>query len=116
MLALDPSQQLSPGWMHRFRTLGEGDVRGPGRESDDKSEGMFHPSWIWLVSRSTTAIPNEPFTTTNIIQDSDIATASSTPTVDDPEVAESMRTHWAKCQARADRYEEEVALTVEEMG
>jgi len=27
-----------------------------------------------------------------------------------------MRVHWAKCQARADRYEEEVALTVEEMG
>ena len=27
-----------------------------------------------------------------------------------------MRVHWAKCQARADRYEEEVVLTVEEMG
>ena len=26
------------------------------------------------------------------------------------------RVHWAKCQARAERYEEEVKLTVEEMG
>ena len=26
------------------------------------------------------------------------------------------RVHWAKCQARAERYEEEVQLTVEEMG
>ena len=27
-----------------------------------------------------------------------------------------MHVHWAKCQARAECYEEEVALTVEEMG
>jgi len=35
---------------------------------------------------------------------------------EDLEVVDSMRVHWAKCQARADRYKEEVALTVEEMG
>ena len=28
----------------------------------------------------------------------------------------TMCTHWAKCQARAERYEEEVALIIKEMG
>ena len=122
MLVLDPDQKLSPVWMQRFRKLNETDIRGPGRGLDDKSEGQFVPSWIWLVSHSNSS----PAPTSN-----DLATAaSSTPnpnngtttisvgnaTVDDAEVADSMRVHWAKCQAQANRYEEEVALTVEEMG
>ena len=37
-------------------------------------------------------------------------------TVDEAELADSMRVHWAKCQARVECYEEEVALTIEEMG
>jgi hypothetical protein len=36
--------------------------------------------------------------------------------MDDPEQTDSMRAHWAKCQARAERFEEEVSLTLEEMG
>ena len=34
----------------------------------------------------------------------------------DTGLTKSMRAHWAKCQARAERYEEEVTLTTEEMG
>lgn len=103
MLALDPSQQLKPDWMHRFRELADTDVQGPGREFEDKSEGTYQPSWIWLVPRMTGNTPTEP-------------AASTSTTAEDLEVIDSMRVHWAKCQARADRYEEEVALTVEEMG
>ena len=37
-------------------------------------------------------------------------------TVVDPEQTDSMRAHWAKCQAHAERYKEEAKLVVEEMG
>ena len=37
-------------------------------------------------------------------------------TASDAAVADSIHVHWAKCQARAERYEKEVALTIKEMG
>jgi len=125
MLALDPSQQLSPGWARRFRELVDADIRGPGREVkgrevkgrdvNDKSEGKFQPSWIWLVPHQTSVFPgNEPVTQTLGPDGGAVDPVASA--AEDLEVADSMRVHWAKCQARADRYEEEVALTVEEMG
>ena len=123
MLSLDPSQQLSSGWMQRFQVLEDADVRGPGRETYETSEGMFQLSWIWLVPRLTNpasndgSLPNEPTTTTSTaLGTSSNAIDPVSATIDDPEAADSMRVHWAKCQARAERYEEEVALTVEEMG
>ncbi|KAF9781860.1 hypothetical protein BJ322DRAFT_1010483, partial [Thelephora terrestris] len=97
MLALDPDQQYSPGWMERYQKLDGKDICGPGREESDTSEGKFTPSWIWLVPRLSHPPP--------------ASTAAS-----DLELTDSMRAHWAKCQARAERYEEEVLLTVEEMG
>ena len=115
MLALDPSQQLSPGWARRFQELADADIRGPGRETDDKSEGKFQPSWIWLLPHQTVRFPtNEPATTAPVPDDS--ATDPTSTVAEDLEVVDSMRVHWAKCQARAERYEEEVTLTVEEMG
>ena len=39
MLALDPDQELSLGWMQRFRKLNDTDICGPGRGLDDKLEG-----------------------------------------------------------------------------
>jgi len=134
MLALDPSQKLSPGWARCFRELADTDIRGPGREIGDKSEGKFQLSWIWLVPHQTSGFPSDtPATTipvpdggaTNPISDTP-ATTISVPdggatdpissAAEDLQVVDSMRVHWAKCQARAERYEEEVALTVEEMG
>ena len=118
MMALDPSQQFSPGWIHRFRELADADVRGPGRETDDKSEGRFQPSWIWMVPRQPSGVTDSGLPPSeSSIASSDDGTSDpvSTPE-EDLEVANSMRVHWAKCQARAERYEEEVALTVEEMG
>ena len=120
LLALDPSEHFSPGWMQRFRVLANADVKGPGREPDDKSEGRFPPSWIWLVPRLPNAVPgsspNDPTKTTAVTQDPNDEPSIPTASLDDPELVDSMRVHWAKCQARADRYEEEVQLTVEEMG
>ena len=121
MLALDPSQKFSPGWMQRFQKLEDGDLRGPGRELDDHSEGTFQPSWIWLVPRLTDGILDGSNASTNpppgLSDTTTGPTVASTPhPADHPEVANSMRVHWARCQARADRYEEEALLTVEDMG
>ena len=98
MLTLDPDQKIEP-WRNRFQRqkLKEGDIRGPGRDIDNTSEGQYTPSWIWVVSYS--GHPSSPSTQAG-----------------DEELADSMRVHWAKSQARADRYDEEVTLTIEEMG
>jgi len=122
MLALDPDQKLGPGWMQRLQKLNESDIRGPGREPDDKSEGRFIPSWIWLVPHSSPPAPTPPTNLTIGIDPTPnskngVATASDVgASANNTEAADSMRVHWAKCQARAERYEEEVVLTIEEMG
>lgn len=124
MLALDPGEKLCPGWKRRFQKLNDSDIRGPGRATGD-SEGQFVPSWIWLVPRLTpptpaTASSKDLATTTHTspLPDDEATTTAAAEQVaaNDAELANSMRVHWAKCQARAERYEEEVALTVEEMG
>ena len=114
MLALDPDQKLGPGWMDRFKQLQDGDARGPGCEENDTSEGQFKPSWIWLVPR----LGRSPAATTSSSSDHVATTTSSNEpaAVSNLELLDSMRAHWAKCQARAERYEEETALTLEEMG
>ncbi|KAF9777606.1 hypothetical protein BJ322DRAFT_1114906 [Thelephora terrestris] len=59
MMALDPSEQLSPAWKDCFRELEDADLRGPGRESYEKSEGKFQPSWIWMVPQSAGNASND---------------------------------------------------------
>ena len=113
MLALDPDEKLTPGWTKRFQKLNEGDIRSPGREVDDTSEGRFAPSWIWLVSQSSKPIPTKTTASNDHTARSTSINESSTAV--DPERTDSMRAHWAKCQARAERYEE-AKLVVEEMG
>jgi len=120
MLALDPVEKFRIGWTTRFRKLSETDIRGPGREKGDKSEGRYIPSWIWLVPLSTFSPPtNASIATTDpsSVPSSEVATTANEPApANDAELADSMRVHWAKCQARAERYEEELALIIEEMG
>jgi hypothetical protein len=114
MLSLDPDQKLSPGWMKRFQQLGDRDVCGPGRDPEDTSEGQFRPSWIWLVPRLSSPLP--PTTPPSSDPSATAKPVDNTATTEDPEQTDSMRAHWAKCQARAERYEEEVSLVLEEMG
>jgi hypothetical protein len=109
MLSLDPDQLYSPGWMERYQKLDVRDICGPGREEKDTSEGQFTPSWIWLVPRLSHPPATSPSNATTLPIDESAAAS-------DRELTDSMRAHWAKCQARAERYEEEVVLTVEEMG
>ena len=109
LLLLDPDERLVPGWTRRFQKLNEGDIRGPGREESDTSEGRYVLSWIWLVPQSNlppaTTTPNDPATRTHssFTPDSVAATTADEPSAaNDEEVADSMRVHWAKCQARAE--------------
>ena len=71
------------------------------------------PSWIWLVPHpSSHPIPTSP----DDLAAATSSTSNGNTTANDAAVANSMHVHWAKCQARAERYEEEIALTIEEMG
>ena len=84
--------RLDPGgdWERLYPPLTEADNRGPGKEQEEvsASDGQYIPSWIWR---------------------------SITTAVSPDEVNEDMRVEWAQCMARADRWEEEVALLQEEM-
>lgn len=86
LLQLDPSGD----WVNLHPPLMDADNRGPGKEPEEvsKSDGQYTASWIWL---------------------------SNTTVVSPDEVNEDMRVEWAQCMARADRWEEEVALLQEEM-
>lgn len=90
LLKLDPLGT----WRERLQFLHAKDIRGPGKEDDDTSNGRFEPSWIWLVPRVETA-----------------------PDMGDSEgqLDDSMRPEWAKSQARMQRWEEEVLIIIEEM-
>ncbi|KAG6808040.1 hypothetical protein H0H92_005612 [Tricholoma furcatifolium] len=89
---LDPSGP----WKIRFQKLEPGDIRGPGKEDSDVSNGRFEPSWIWLVPRLPTKTVEVELETEQQLED-------------------SMRIDWAKAKARLSRWEEEVDLVQEEM-
>ena len=117
MLTLDPSQRLSPGWNNRFQELRDSDVRGPGREFNKKSKGTFQPSWIWLVPQLADHVLNAKLSEDTQLPHGELSIATGMGSeLEKSEVANAMCVHWAKCQAQAEHYEEEVALTVEEMG
>lgn len=109
LIALDPNSEVTQ-WSSRFLELKDTDIRGPGRDVDEPSDGRTVSSWIWLVNPSAL----HPSTDPNTDDDPDDPHLS-TRAASGEEVAVSIRAHWARCQARAERYEEEVELTVEEM-
>ncbi|KAL1937896.1 hypothetical protein VTO73DRAFT_12789 [Trametes versicolor] len=80
-------------WRHTFRELLDSHLTGPGPVKKGPGEGSREVSWIWIVQRQEN--------------------------VDDPEEArqynDSMRAEWARSKARAERWEEEVELLIEEM-
>jgi len=83
---------LNRDWRSRLKELKSEDIRGPGKEPDDKTTNRrFEPSWIWLVTRSV---------------DSEN---------DEAEFNESMRVEWAKARARKLRWNKEYQLIQEEM-
>ena len=113
LVALDPKGKIT-GWTSRFLELKDADIRGPGREENESSEGRTLPSWIWRVQRpSQSPDASAPDCTAggNNSEHSDLSKRAAS----GEEVALSIRAHWARCQARAERYEEEVELTLEEM-
>ena len=122
LFTLDPAQRLAAHWGQYFLPLEDRDLRAPMRDETQPSEGRTQYSWIWitprapLLSSTSTSTPfsnPQPTAPTPIspplTQMTDIATS-------DTDSQDFDRVHWAKCQARAERYEEEVQLTVEEMG
>lgn len=104
LVALDPNGAINQ-WTTRFLELKDADIRGPGRDDDEPSEGRTVSSWIWLVPNASHGGTGANSDGPNLSQ----RAASG------EELAVSIRAHWARCQARAERYEEEVELTVEEM-
>ena len=80
-------------WKKTLLELKDCDIRGPGREAYEPSESRHVQSWIWM------AVPQ---------------TSTSTSTSSD-DIACALQVEWCKGQERAQRYEEEVQLVVEEM-
>jgi hypothetical protein len=78
-------------WKHTLLKLEDSDVHGPGREASETLSSCFIQSWIWTTAMQTLT--------------SD----------EDPDLNATLRVEWCKAQERAKRYEEEVALVVEEM-
>lgn len=109
-------------WTRYLQELKRVDTQGPFDE-DTQSKGVnFVPSWIWIL-RAPPAPPDFPNDPSN-------PQAPGTPTADPPpspvtsnhlddvadeEIEEYVRVDWAKAQERAKRFEEEIALTVEDM-
>jgi len=126
LLALDPEGMLDAGWKLCFLELKDEDIRGPDREIYENSEGRFQQSWIWTVTQALSVFPDPqpPAAGPNSRHHQPASPASKvvsgkgpgTSTADEKELHQSHRAHWARAQARADRYEEEWKLTVEEMG
>jgi len=112
LVALDPEGKIVK-WTSRFLELNDGDIRGPGRETDEPSDGHTVSSWIWLVPKASQPldIPRPANVDTNTPNEQDLSQRAAS----GEEVAVSIRAHWARCQARAERHEEEVELTLEEM-
>ena len=106
LAALDPNGEIAE-WTTRFLELRDTDISGPGKDDDGTSEGHTVSSWIWLVPTSAEPLNGD----TNNAGESDLSQRAAS----GEEVAVSIRAHWARCQARAERYEEEVQLTLEEM-
>ena len=77
-------------WAMHLKNLGEEDIRGPGKDDDEISEGQREPSWIWLVPRARSVVVEE-------------------------ELDDHIRVEWVKLKARADRWDEEVRLLAKEM-
>jgi hypothetical protein len=101
---LDPNGD----WQRRLLPLRSEDIRGPTRTDDDESEGKRELSWIW-VTKSSVPVEGDEF-----------EIAEGTPSfislllfvlIRYP----GMRVEWAKTQARANRWQEEVLLVQEEM-
>jgi len=120
-LALDPEQKLAPNWKRYLLPLNDRDLRAPIRDEDQPSEGRTQYSWIWISSHPPPLSP----ASNGDLQHTTPAPTSSLPTwagstggraAGDEDSQDFDRVQWAKCQARAKRYEEEVQLTIEEMG
>ena len=115
LIMLDPEGKVIR-WSSRFLELKDADISGPAREGEP-SEGRLVSSWIWLVPKSTQSldIPRSNASRPNVDTEDPDKPDLSKRAASGEEVAVSIRAHWARCQARAERYEEEVELTVEEM-
>lgn len=90
LVILDPNGE----WTKKYLNLTQADNRGPGKEpsEDAEGDGDYTPSWIWIVSPG----------------------ASNQPSAGE-EFNHAMRVEWATTCARADRWEEEYELLLEEM-
>ena len=114
LIALDPTGGITK-WTSRLFELKNDDICGPGREEHETSEGLTLPSWIWRVPRSSMPSNAPSDDGADPTPNDSEYTNLSERAASGEEIALSIRAHWARCQARAERYEEEVDLTVEEM-
>ena len=112
LIALDPEDKIIK-WTTCFLELNDADIRGPGRELDEPSDGHTVSLWIWLVPKSSRPlnVPSPANIDTNTPDEQYLSQRAAS----GEEVAVPIWAHWARCQAQAECHEEEVELTLEEM-
>ena len=91
LLHLDPIKAISC-WKENLKELHRDHIHGPSHESNEMSKSRHQPSWIWQTS-----------------------SLEGDTGINDPELQDIMRIEWCKAIAQAERFKEEVELTVEEM-
>jgi hypothetical protein len=101
-------------WILRLRELKSEDVRPPERSEEEKrKEGKREVSWIWMTK--SPSIP-DGVVTEDEVNDSKCLFISVQFSSSKSKVASTgLRVEWAKAIARADRWEEDVILILEEM-
>ena len=88
-------QVLDPNgaWSSRLKVLNDKDIQGPGKDPDDPTQNSrYEPSWIWLSC--------------NALSESKVM---------EEDFNDSMHVEWAKAQAQAARWSEELLIVQEEM-
>ena len=122
-MALDLAQKLAPDWGRYFLLLDDCNLHALVHNKVQPSKGRTRYSWIWTTPRpppfllaTTNCGAPQPTVPAPLLLSSALVSLAIDNMDSNVVNQDFERIQWVKCQVRAEQYEEEVQLTVEEMG